>query len=200
MKKGLSIIFGACVLFTANAGLAANTSKTLEKQVMLYAKPDPNSDVEAILDPDVQLVPIFQQKDWLRVGNPANGQVGWVNTLQYHQAREAFYQPTIQTVFIHVDQDAHGKSTLSVVAYKNGAKLTDSEAKALYVRLREQQQDEYRQMQHFSLRVDDMMTRELITMHQFFDNAWRSAAHATPQIMEPAQLLPDLNNGQPNTK
>lgn len=195
MKKNGIIILSLLVSFLlpTQTVLAEGLAKDISSQIVLYEQPDKTSKISAILNPGVRIVPVFQQNGWIKVGNPQNGQIGWVNVQEYHRAREIFYKPDIQTVFVHIDQSPEGKASLNVVAYKNGNKLTDQQAKALYERLRAQQEAEYRQMQQFSRQVDDMVTRQLTTMHQFFDNAWRSSAHTAPEL-DPGQPLPKLNS------
>ncbi len=50
----------------------------------LYQNPDSKSNVIATVKEGQAIIPIFTQGDWIKVGDPTNGNVGWVSkdTLQ----------------------------------------------------------------------------------------------------------------------
>lgn len=114
-------------------------------QIMVYSAPD-GKQILAKLPANTSLIPIYRQKDWIKVGNPRNGQVGWVNKAQLRQARKAFFRPDIQTIYIHSDRNKNGKLQLNIVAYKNGEKLSAEQAKRLYEVMRENQLRDMRRM------------------------------------------------------
>ncbi|WP_108650703.1 SH3 domain-containing protein [Dongshaea marina] len=47
-------------------------------QIKLYEKPSASSHVIESLHPDAPLVSIFQKADWVKVGDPSNGNTGWI--------------------------------------------------------------------------------------------------------------------------
>lgn len=55
------------------------------KGIMLYDKPDLTSNVVATIQPGQPLIPIFSQNDWIKVGNPQNGDVGWVSDKTFNE-------------------------------------------------------------------------------------------------------------------
>lgn len=158
MKKLLIIFTGLMGLLFSLATFAQE--KNGDQQIIMYSKPNAQTIVEK-LPGDAALVPIFQNKKWVKVGDPANGNVGWVNKKQLRKAREAFYRPDIQTIYIHSDQSSNGKPQLNIVAYKNGQKLSQEQAQRLYEKVRKQQMHEMKHMRR-------MFDHELISMRQSF--------------------------------
>ncbi|WP_267256415.1 SH3 domain-containing protein [Coxiella endosymbiont of Ornithodoros maritimus] len=47
--------------------------------VNLYEKPQSNAKILKTLSPTVRLILIYHQKDWVKVGDPRNGEIGWLN-------------------------------------------------------------------------------------------------------------------------
>lgn len=155
MKK-LKLAFTALLgLVVAAPALAANTD-----QIIVYSAPNTQKVLEK-LPGDASLIPIYRQKQWVKVGDPRNGRVGWVNKKQVRKAREAFFRPDIQTIYIHTDRAKSGKPQLNIVAYKNGKKLSPEQAQRLYQRMRKNQLREMRRMRHMTRWMDQ----------QFFETA-----------------------------
>ena len=72
MRKILSII-AVLLGVSFSSSIFANT-------LNIYEKPDENSTVKATMQRGEKIVPIFytEKKDWVEVGNPQNGDIGWV--------------------------------------------------------------------------------------------------------------------------
>lgn len=192
MKKNILsafvVLFG---LMLAPFALAANPPAKNEAQpagnadtIALYKNAD-GKEVLKRVPANARLVPIFQQGNWAKVGNPQDGTVGWIDLVQYQKAREQYYRPDIQTIYVHVDTSDHGKPVLNVVAYKNGQALTKEDAVKLYQRLRKQQEAQFQSMQKFSMNMEQMMNQDFLNAQRFFDSAWMN-----PPWMEPVILVP----------
>lgn len=156
--------------------------KTGNKEILLYATPTSKT-LEEKLPGDAALIPIYREKDWVKVGDPRNGKVGWVNRKQLREARQAFYRPDIQTIYIHTDRNAKGKPELNIVAYKNGEKLSPEQAKHMYEKIRKQQMHEMKLM-HASF------YREMKSMEQVFN---------TMPMYQPMFVLPAVSNKESST-
>lgn len=163
---------------------AARDKKTpsSKNKILLYDGPAKGM-VLAFLDPNMRLIPIYQQGNWVKVGNPKDGQVGWINLIQYQKARYAYYRPNIQTLFVHLTNQAKGKPTLNIVAYRNGKQLSKKEAAAIYNRLRKQQEKQFRTMQRFSASMERMMDQDFLNAAQFFDTSWLTPTWMAPVIL-----------------
>lgn len=70
-----------CIL-TLLASFLFITLPALAKEINLYDQPTTNAKVVATVDPAVGIIPIFSPKngDWIKIGDPRNGNVGWVKT------------------------------------------------------------------------------------------------------------------------
>jgi hypothetical protein len=75
MKIFLSII--SLILTTA-----AHGGWFFSDSLKMYEKPDASSKVVATIDSKKQFIPIFytDKKDWIKIANPQNGDVGWIET------------------------------------------------------------------------------------------------------------------------
>ncbi len=158
----------ALSLGLASSALAADADTTTNSnaKVIVYASPE-GKNVLTKVDPNKQLVWIYHKGDWIKVGNPKNGKIGWINIKQYQQARIDYFQPDLKAVYVHMDQDPKtGKRTLSVVAFKKGKKLSDKDAKTLYKNLQKQEREEADQTANVANQADSAMEQELQSIQQ----------------------------------
>lgn len=141
-----------------------------QDQVVIYAAPEKNRILRRV-PANTRLVPIFQKGDWVKVGNPRNGQVGWINRQQYRQAMKVFYRPDVQTVYIQYDHNKNGKPTINVVAYQNGKKLTQQEAQQIYNQMQRRDAMQQRSMQRFVRRMNWWANSALLGANNHWGNA-----------------------------
>jgi len=78
-----------------------------------------------------------------------------------------------------------GLPTLNVIAYKNGKKLTEKEASALYKRLRSQEKAQFQRMQKLSWSMENMMDQDVLNAEHFMDAAWDNPPWMAPVILVP---------------
>src|SRR5690348_6470017 len=69
-----SITFAATPTTNVSVPAAVDNSNT----ITLYTMPDKNSKVIGTIPAGQALVPIIQQQDWIKVGDPKTGNVGWM--------------------------------------------------------------------------------------------------------------------------
>lgn len=169
------IILGILTSISVSTALAATNAQpakaaTTEQaaQVMLYQAPQANAAMVEKVNPSERLVGIFQQGDWIKVGDPHNGQTGWINREQYQQAVNKYFQSSIHTVYIQTASNDKGQS--NIVAYENGKKLSDKEAKELYERIQKQQTEQARYMQQMFWNMHNVLDQEMHQMNEF--NPW----------------------------
>lgn len=113
------------LLSTLPFSICTALAQTDTQNIVLYQNPDQKSTIVTQLSPNNRIIPFYRENDWIKVGLPTNGMVGWVHLPEYIQARENFYRSNWQSVYIQVDNQ--GKIT----AYKNGKPLSDEEVKKL---------------------------------------------------------------------
>ncbi len=170
MQRVLTTVALSLGLAAAVSGFAA-TSNTMQQetsQVNIYQNPDVKAHVLEKINPAQRLVPIFHKGNWIKVGDPQNGEVGWINRQEYQKAMSAYYEPNIQTLYIHTTPGQNGQSTINVVAYKNGKKLSDKEAQVLYKRIEIQQKKQAEYMQRVFWNMDNVLESEMHHMPQYF--------------------------------
>lgn len=163
-SKLIFSLFSTC-LFTSFSALAA------DPKIVVYEKPDVKSAVVSQLSPNNPIIPFYKEKDWVKVGLPQNGLVGWVNIQAYVQAREEFYRPNLQTVYVQVNSTGDKNN---IVAYKNGKKLNDTEATQLYQKLQLQNQQHMKFWLNNAIFYDDLH-QSFMTMQGFDHNSQFSA-------------------------
>lgn len=177
---------GLITVVMAHTAMAASHA-VADDNVKLYQSPN-SKQVITNLPASSHLVPIFRQGDWLKVGNRANGQTGWVNIKQYRAARERYLQPDVQTVFIHTERNHSGKPVINIVAYKDGKKLSDKEAKALYSRMAKEQRQQQRYWRHFN---HMMQIQERDMDNLLNDNLMEMSP---PLVLEPGPVMPSKHS------
>lgn len=113
-------------------------------EVVLYES-EAGKTVTQKLPINTHLIKIYQKKDWIKVANPNDGSVGWINQTQYQKAVDEFNQPNVQEVFISKSVDKNNKPEINVVAYKNGKPVSQQEANAMYEKIKQEQktQEDY---------------------------------------------------------
>lgn len=155
-----NMIFGLLVLLAvvSTTGVAAEVTKAT--QVKLYKTPHLNADILAKIKPDKRLVLIIQKGKWIKVGDPTDGTVGWINEKQYDRAVQNFYRPNVQTIFIRSDRDSSGQSKVDVVVYRNGEKLSGTEATTYYEQVKAQQGKDLKAMQAANRTMEQLMIRQ----------------------------------------
>jgi hypothetical protein len=177
MKTIFFLLFSLCL----STGLA----NSHDDQIALYASPHASSPLR-YLSADTKLVPIYHEKEWVKVGNPSTGNVGWVNTIQVGMARDHFYRPAIQTIYLSSKKGPNGKPLISIVAYLNGKKLSNQEAKARYEAIRAEQ------MRETTLRQE--LTRFMAPdlLGDFNGNVFAMPLSARAMTLSPSITLPAL--------
>lgn len=202
MRKPITFLICILCMFASTAALATSPEPVQDKNnpqiakdhvVLLYNSPE-KSAASKKLPPNLRLIPIYRQGNWVKVGDPRNGDTGWIDIVQYEKARYNYYRPNIQTLFVRLDNNnKNGKRTLNVVAYRNGKPISKEEAMKLYQQLQKDQQNQFEKMQKLSLSMQSMMDQDFLNAEHFFD-----ASLFSPSWMGPVILIqtPD-KNGSP---
>ncbi len=78
------ILFFVCLVTSFSA---------FAKNINLYDQPKSNAKIIGQIDPAAGIVPIFTPKDntaWVKVGDPLNGNVGWIKSEELSHAGSSF--------------------------------------------------------------------------------------------------------------
>ena len=81
MLRNISIVFSALIMLLMTTICSA-------KIINLYEQPKSDAKVIGTIDPSNGIIPIFTPKEggWVKVGNPNNGNVGWVKLTDLGEA------------------------------------------------------------------------------------------------------------------
>jgi len=148
------------------------TSTAYAKPVDLYEQPDTHSKQIGKIDPEKGFVPIFSKKegDWVKVGDPINGNTGWVKS-------NDLAQDTTSTRGFSFSQSviSNGKGPQSWVVQFGAPKPMDLEQSTAYWKQMMAQQDALqRDMQK--------ITRDMFEHSQ---NSWINFPMMMPIVMLP---------------
>lgn len=117
-----------CLLSLMLLGIVTITCAAVKpSNIALYMQPSVKSRVVATLPYYTRFVPIYESGDWLKVGDPANGMVGWINKDEYMRALDDAVHSQTQT-FVFESRDQLGKPPV-VLAERNGKPLSKGEMK-----------------------------------------------------------------------
>lgn len=127
------------------------------QQLNLYAEPSTSAKVVGKIDLFYGLIPIYQKDGWVKVGDPSDGDTGWLNMDQYKKAVDAFNKARTQTVYIQMNNTGK-KGQPRLVVFENGKKVTDKKkAKKIYKDLQKDQAKVSKQMEDMQTQMDKMM-------------------------------------------
>lgn len=198
-KKAQSMHQGAK---TQDQQLAKSDSKNQTVEIKLYAHPSDDAKVIQSLPVSARLVPIFRKGEWVKVGSRHDGAVGWINVKQYHHAKRAYYQrffhDNTETVYIHTEKD--GKKGEKIVAYRNGKKLSDEQADALYKKMQMQQKQQWHEMQRFNRQMNRMMQGALMDAERPFAPMFGAPVMMMPGIVVIEHQGKNTDHAQPKAK
>lgn len=130
-------MFSKSFIFSFISTMLLMNSNCFAKNINLYQDPKSDAKIVGSINPEAGVVPIYTSKtgDWVKVGNPNNGNVGWVKSSDLVQSGVSnsgfsFTQQIVNT----------GKGPESYV-FKLGvpAKLSKEQSDALYNQVMKQQ-------------------------------------------------------------
>ncbi|MCL5260743.1 MAG: SH3 domain-containing protein [Gammaproteobacteria bacterium] len=145
-------------------------SSAFAKDINLYEKPDTQAKVIATISSDSQIIPIIyaDKKDWVKIANPKNGDVGWakVNELKGPMVITTIKDNMIQQQIISAKgQGNNGSEMISVMQYSGSKEMQPKEVKASLERMQKRDQEMHQQMQ----RIREEMQKNMEEMFRDFD-------------------------------
>ena len=129
----------------------AITSPVMAKTIALYEQPKAESKTIGSIDTTQGVVSIFTSKDgqWVKVGDPVNGNTGWVKSSDLGNGQFTFNMMKLD----------NGNQSYQVIQYGNGKPLTaaEMEAASKKMQLHEEaiQKDMQRMMQDMFVNMHD---------------------------------------------
>lgn len=160
MIKKVHLFRFCCLLFTF-----IFSSLLFAKEVDLYDAPKADAKVTGKIDLSAGVIPIYTPKegDWIKVGDPHNGNVGWLKSSEMNSAGS----PSTVTFTQRIINDGKSPHTYQFIQYGGeGQKLTSEQMQELK-KLQLRQQAIQQSMQRA---VDEMMMDMNNLYHQHFMN------------------------------
>lgn len=118
--------------------------QTQSKPITVYENPDAKSKVIATISAGETIIPFFEQKDWIKMADPKNGQVGWVIKTELSKNTQtvvSINNPGANQYIVTQKSKAGGSTnTYSVVEYSNDPKVNQQQAAELIKQIQTQQQ------------------------------------------------------------
>lgn len=144
-----------------------NSTQTVKApEVQLFQSPSHHSAHQSVPGTDT-FVAILQKGEWLKVGDKRTGDVGWINTKDFHRSAMAYRQALAtrakQNVSSYSVYEQMNKQSgqPEIVAYRDGKRLSGKEAQTLYHQSRKAEQAEFmalhRQVQQMQAQMNQMM-------------------------------------------
>lgn len=128
------------LLVTAIFSLSTTTI-SMAKIINLYDQPKTDAKVIGTLDSTVGMVPIFTPKesDWMKVGDPKNGDVGWIKTADLADNNGSL--STAMSVTQKTVNSSNGPKTYQVVKLGTPKTMSPEEKQALLLKIQTQQRE-----------------------------------------------------------
>lgn len=169
--KHRSVLYAAIIssiaLFSATSALA--------KDVSLYDQPKADAKVVGNIDLSAGVIPIFttKQGDWMKVGDPRNGNVGWIKSSDISSSGG----PTSFTFTQKTISNGKEPQTYQIIQFGSGQKMTPEQMQVL--------QQLQQQQQNFQKQWHDLMSQ----MNDQFQHDWIMPTMGFPVIM-PVVVVP----------
>lgn len=90
------LLFIVCIFFTIPC--FASTTTLVNNDLQLRDTPQDNAKIIATIPHGKPYIPIFSENGWTKIGDPSNGNVGWINNSQLKSAAPF-------KIFIHRQED-----------------------------------------------------------------------------------------------
>lgn len=183
MKIKLSTLMTALLSLTVMANVSA-------KEISLYDEPKPDAKVIGKVDITSGVVPIFTSKegDWMKVGDPRNGNVGWLKSSEMATPGE----PTSITFTQKIVQDKNGPRNIQLLQYGNPQKLSPEQVADFQKKMFEQQ----KMIQEYSQKAFEEMTNQMNKLYQWGKD---NGLDRVPMIM-PIVVVQPADKAQPVAK
>lgn len=164
MKKILLVIV---VLFFATI-----SNLTFAVTINIYEKPESDSKILTKMKSGEQLMPIFytEKKDWVKVANPKNGDVGWakVSELKGPVIITKINGTETRQQIITGEGDKKQPQIYNFIQYSGTQNLSTEDVKKMVKNMEEQN----RKMEKSMHKMQEQMQREMLDMLKKFDKSF----------------------------
>jgi len=144
MRHFIALVIGLFFTFVAMSANAEtiNLLQTQDK-VSLYEQPDAKSKVIANLIKGETIIPLLQQKDWIKIANPKNGDVGWAEKATVEKNTKSFLNITSndgsQYVITQKDKSGNTQNIYQVMQYSGTNPANQKQSEEVFKQIQAQQ-------------------------------------------------------------
>lgn len=125
--------------------------------IILYEAPATSSKVIGKVDLWQTLIPIYKNKGWVKVGDPKDGKVGWVNIKDYHKTVADYTKLKTSSIYVQTKQLADKGKKQVIEVYENGKKVTGKKAQEIYKKMQQQEAKTEAQINKMQQQMNKMM-------------------------------------------
>lgn len=152
MKTFILMLISFCIYST--------TTQIFAKPINLYDQPKEDAKIVATVDSDVGVITIFTPKagNWVKVGDPRNGNVGWIKSSDMGQAKFTFNMMTT------------GNGAQRYQFIQTGSPYTEKQMDKMMEQMRQRQ---------------ETLQKDMQKMMQDMDSSWFSFPIVMPVVVMP---------------
>ena len=134
------------------------TTTAFASSLTIYEKPDTASKAVASIDSDKQLIPIIytDKKDWIKIANPKNGDVGWIEINKFKGplvSTQVDGSSVKQEIIINKEDKNKKPIFYRIVQYSGSDQLDSKEAEKI---IKDMEQHRKKMRQDFQKMQEDM--------------------------------------------
>lgn len=131
------------------------------QSITLYEQPNQTSKVVGTADLATGIIPIFTpetNKDWIKVADPRNGNVGWIKSSDIKDAKGSESSVTFTQKIINDGKP--NNNTFHIIQFGNAPKLTNEQAQQMMQKFRTEQQQIQDSLQGAMKNINELIKRE----------------------------------------
>lgn len=173
------------------------TTLTHANAITLYDQPNTTAKTIGTIDSEAGIIPIFTPKtgDWIKVGDPRNGNVGWIKSSDLHTAGNNGF-----SFSEHVISNGNGPSSY-IIQFGTPKSLSNDQINNYVKQMQQRNQAMQKEMQHMMKDMfnnfDQYMMHFPIIMPVVF--VPQDTAPAAKKTAQPAAATPPATTSKPPT-
>ena len=181
LKKSL-MLSAAATLTLASSLAMADSAQTTPQGFKIYTSNNFDSKVIETVPIHKNLTPFYKKDGWIKVGDPSNGNVGWINLKQANEAVKAD-QPKLHKIVITEKIDGKdGPATTRTIEYYGTENMNKQQVLQIMQNMQRQQQLMKQEVNQEVQSMDNVMMPAPVIIEQDPSQIQRSPQHQEPPM------------------
>ena len=157
------------------------SSTCFAKEISLYDQPKSDAKIVGKVDLAAGFIPIYTPKEgeWVKIGDPKNGNVGWVKSKELNNINST--QTSFTFTQSYINDNNKSPMTYRIIQFGEPSKLSSEQTQSMIKQMQIQQQSLQKSMQNM-----------MHDMDQFFYDDWHFKPGNFPLLM-PVVFIPVQN-------